>query len=63
MATQRPGRERRMKEKRSREVIEFLERLPEGRRIYLNLGALMVEVSKEEALEFLRKQEEEEKGK
>ncbi len=51
-----------MKERRSREVIEFLERLPEGRRIYLNLGALMVEVSKEEALEFLRKQEEEEKG-
>jgi len=51
-----------MKEKRSKEIIEFLERLPEGRRIYLNLGPVMVEVSKEEALEFLRKQEQEEKG-
>ena len=51
-----------MKEKKSKEVVEFLERLPEGRRIYLNLGSVMVEVSKEEALEFLRKQEEKERG-
>lgn len=50
-----------MKEKRERtnkELIEFLERLPEGRRIYLNLGSVMVEVSKEEALEFLKEKEE-----
>ncbi len=49
-----------MKESKSKELIEFLERLPEGRRIYLNLGSLMVEVSKDEAIEFLKKQEEKE---
>jgi len=48
-----------MKERTSKEVIELLERLPEGRRIYLNLGSVMVEVSKDEAIEFLKKQEEE----
>ncbi len=45
-----------MKENKSKELIEFLERLPEGRRIYLNLGSVMVEVSKDEAIEFLKKQ-------
>ncbi len=48
-----------MKENKSKELIEFLERLPEGRRIYLNLGSVMVEVSKDEAIEFLKKQEKE----
>ena len=47
-----------MKENKSKELIEFLERLPERRRIYINLGSVMVEVSKEEAIEFLKKQEE-----
>lgn len=46
-----------MKENKSKELIEFLERLPEGRRIYLNLGSVMVEVSKDEAIEFLKNQE------
>ncbi len=45
-----------MKESKSKELVEFLERLPEGRRIYLNLGSVMVEVSKDEAIEFLKKQ-------
>ena len=49
-----------MKENKSKELIEFLERLPEGRRIYLNLGSVMVEVSKDEAIEFLKNQEEKE---
>ncbi len=49
-----------MKENKSKEIIEFVERLPEGRHIYLNLGSVMVEVSKEEAIEFLKKQEEKE---
>jgi len=48
-----------MKERTSKKVIELLERLPEERRIYLNLGSVMVEVSKDEAIEFLKKQEEE----
>jgi len=48
-----------MKERTSKEVIELLEHLPEERRIYLNLGSVMVEVSKDEAIEFLKKQEEE----
>ena len=46
-----------MKENKSKKLIEFLERLPEGRRIYLNLGTVMVEVSKDEAIEFLKNQE------
>ena len=48
-----------MKEKKSKELIEFIERLPEGRRIFINLGPVMVEASKEEAIEFLKKQQEE----
>ena len=48
-----------MKEKKSKELIEFIERLPEGRRIFINLGVVMVEASKEEAIEFLKKQQEE----
>ena len=47
-----------MKEKKSKELIEFIERLPEGRRIFINLGPVMVEASKEEAIEFLKKQQE-----
>jgi len=49
-----------MKERASKErIIEFLKNLPEGRKIYYNLGVLMVEVSKEEAIKLLQ---EEEKG-
>jgi len=48
-----------MKESKSKErIIEFLKNLPEGRKIYYNLGVLMVEVSKEEAIRLLQEKEE-----
>ena len=49
-----------MKErKRSKEeVLKFLEKLPEGRKIYYQFGPVMVEVTKDEALELLKEEEE-----
>jgi len=48
-----------MKERTSKErIIEFLKNLPDGRKIYYNLGVLMVEVSKEEAIKLLQEKEE-----
>ncbi|MEO2065530.1 prefoldin subunit [Thermovibrio guaymasensis] len=48
-----------MKERKSKEeVAEFLKNLPEGRKIYYRFGNLMVEVSKEEALKLLEREEE-----
>ena len=39
--------------KSKEEILEFLKRLPEGRRIFYKVGSLMVEVTKEEAKKFL----------
>ncbi|WP_456342222.1 hypothetical protein [Thermovibrio sp.] len=51
----------REKERRSKEeLIELLKNLPEGRKIYYRIGNLMVEVSKEEALKLIEKEEGEE---
>ncbi|ADU96664.1 prefoldin subunit [Thermovibrio ammonificans] len=47
------------KETTSKEaIIEFLERLPEGRRIYYSFGSVMVEVTKEEAIKLLKEEDE-----
>jgi chaperonin cofactor prefoldin len=39
--------------KSKEEVIRFLKTLPEGRKIFFQLGRIMVQVSKEEALKLL----------
>ena len=48
-----------MKERRSKEeIVELIKSLPEGRKIYYNLGSLLVEVTKEEAIKLLEEGEE-----
>ncbi len=46
----------RVKQK-SEALIDFLKRLPEGRKIYYRIGNIMVEVTKEEAIELIQKEE------
>ena len=46
------------KKERNKQIEEFISKLPEGRKIYYRFGNLMVEVSREEALELIKKEEE-----
>ncbi len=51
-----------MKSKMSKEIeeaINFLKSLPEGRRIYIEMSGIWVEVNKEEAINYLKKKVEE----
>ncbi len=41
------------------EAINFLKSLPEGRRIYIEMSGIWVEVNKEEAINYLKKKIEE----
>ncbi|WP_457613223.1 hypothetical protein [Methanocaldococcus sp.] len=41
------------------EIINFLKSLPEGRKIYIEMSGIWVEVSREEAINFLKKKENE----
>lgn len=42
--------------KKNKEIIELLKKLPAGRKIYYKAGSIMVEVSKEEAIKLLEKE-------
>ncbi|SNR67034.1 prefoldin subunit [Desulfurobacterium atlanticum] len=49
-----------MKEKKNKEkerVLKFLEKLPPDRKIYYRIGTVMVEVTREEAIRLLEKEE------
>jgi chaperonin cofactor prefoldin len=49
-----------MKGRKSKEeVVELIKSLPDGRKIYYNLGPLLVEVTKEEAIKLLEEEGEE----
>ena len=43
-------------EEKIKKSLEILKQLPEKRRFYINTGVLMVEVSKKEAEEYLKKE-------
>ncbi|AAB98645.1 TPA: hypothetical protein HA335_03320 [Methanocaldococcus jannaschii] len=36
------------------EVIDFLKSLPEGRRVYIEMSGIWIEVTKEEAINYLK---------
>ncbi|WP_456396349.1 prefoldin subunit [Desulfurobacterium sp.] len=44
------------KEKKNKEIIELLKKLPAERKIYYKAGNIMVEVSREEAIKLLQKE-------
>ena len=44
-----------MKKEDIQGLIEYVKNLPSGRKFFLNTGVLMVEVTKEEALQHLEK--------
>ncbi|MEO2117777.1 MAG: hypothetical protein ABGW92_05175 [Methanocaldococcus sp.] len=51
-----------MKSKMSKEIeetINFLKSLPEGRRIYIEMSGIWIEITKEEAINYLKKKIEE----
>ncbi|WP_457567969.1 prefoldin subunit [Desulfurobacterium sp.] len=48
------------RKKTNKEIIELLKKLPDNRKIYYRAGSVMVEVSKEEAINLLRKESEKE---
>jgi len=48
-------RERR---KNKEKVLKFLEKLPSNRKVYYRMGNLMVEVTREEAIELIKKENE-----
>ncbi|NPA12365.1 MAG: hypothetical protein GXO45_00095 [Aquificae bacterium] len=43
------------------QIIQFLQSLPQDRRVYWRVGNLMVEITKEEAIKLLKEQEEKNK--
>ncbi len=48
--------EKELLEKQLKKSLELLEQMPEDRRFFINTGFLMVQVSKEEAKEYLEKE-------
>ncbi|WP_456464753.1 prefoldin subunit [Desulfurobacterium sp.] len=44
------------KKQKNKEIIEFLKKLPAERKIYYKAGNIMVEVSREEAINLLKKE-------
>ncbi len=46
---------------RSDVIVEFLKKLPEGRKIFYRLGNIMIEVTRDEAIELLLKEENKQK--
>ncbi len=54
MADQRQKKKQR---KKSNLVVDFLKKLPEGRKIYYRFGNIMVEVTKDEALKLIKKED------
>ncbi len=51
-------RKREAKRNKRQIALDFLKNLPSGRKIYYRFGNLMVEVTKEEALQLLKEGEE-----
>ncbi|SMO37082.1 hypothetical protein SAMN06269117_10275 [Balnearium lithotrophicum] len=46
------------KEKSKEEIIEFLKSLPDGRKIFYQIGSIMVEVTRDEAVKLLGEEKE-----
>lgn len=48
--------EKELLEKQLKKSLELLKQLPENRRFFINTGAIIIEVTKKEAEEYLKKE-------